>query len=141
MNWNLDGPAAPFLGEEADFDPALAPPPPPPGLFFGLEVGVAFCPVHGYGPCPVRDGAFFCPIHGYMSCPPVAVTPPPEPEVVDAPEGYLNLPSPTPKQRGPRALYAAGVRSGSRSGTAAPDRGIRCSHHCGAQGLRLRRQG
>jgi hypothetical protein len=32
MDWLLGGPAAPFLGEEDDFD-AVAPP--PPGIFFG----------------------------------------------------------------------------------------------------------
>ncbi|KAE8776225.1 hypothetical protein D1007_51166 [Hordeum vulgare] len=108
VNWPLGGPAASFLGEEANFDPALAPPPPRPGLFFGLDVRVAFCPVHGYGPCPAHDDAFFCPIHGYMTCPLVPVTPPSEPEVVDASEGYLNLHSPTPSNEDPEHFMPPG---------------------------------
>jgi hypothetical protein len=54
MDWLLGGPAAPFLGEEDDFDAALAPP--PPGIFFdsGMDAGVVFCRAHGYGPCPAR---------------------------------------------------------------------------------------
>ncbi|XP_010229926.1 forkhead box protein I3-like [Brachypodium distachyon] len=45
MEWLLSGPALPMLGEEEDFLVALAPPPPP-----------LYCPIHGHGPCPTRDG-------------------------------------------------------------------------------------
>ncbi|XP_010239458.1 actin cytoskeleton-regulatory complex protein PAN1-like [Brachypodium distachyon] len=45
MGWILTGPAPPMIGEDDDFAAALAPPPLP-----------LFCPVHGYGPCPARDG-------------------------------------------------------------------------------------
>jgi hypothetical protein len=48
MDWLLGGPAAPFLGEEDDFDAALVPP--PQGIFLdnGMDAsGVAFCPEHG----------------------------------------------------------------------------------------------
>ena len=93
MDWAPAEAAAPFLGEEEFFDAAQAPP--PPGVFFGngMDAGVAFCPVHGYGPCPARD---FCPVHGYGSCPPPPATPPPEPEVIDEPLAYPDLPTPTP---------------------------------------------
>ncbi|XP_010239178.1 pollen-specific leucine-rich repeat extensin-like protein 3 [Brachypodium distachyon] len=45
MDWILTGPAPPMLGEEDDFEAAVAPPPPP-----------LYCPIHGFGPCPTRDG-------------------------------------------------------------------------------------
>ncbi|XBH73829.1 hypothetical protein VPH35_100883 [Triticum aestivum] len=93
MDWAPAEAAAPFLGEEEFFDAAQAPP--PPGIFFGngMDAGVAFCPVHGYGPCPARD---FCPVHGYGPCPPPPATPPPEPEVIDEPLAYPDLPTLTP---------------------------------------------
>ncbi|KAF7001703.1 hypothetical protein CFC21_017314 [Triticum aestivum] len=92
MDWAPAEAAAPFLGEEF-FDAAQAPP--PPGVLFGngMDAGVAFCPVHGYGPCPARD---FCPVHGYGPCPSPPATPPPEPEVIDEPLAYPDLPTPTP---------------------------------------------
>lgn len=93
MDWAPAKAAASFLGKEEFFDAAQAPP--PPGVFFGngMDAGVAFCPVHGYGPCPARD---FCPVHGYGSCPPPPATPPPEPEVIDEPLAYPDLPTSTP---------------------------------------------
>ncbi|XBI09794.1 hypothetical protein VPH35_137267 [Triticum aestivum] len=93
MDWAPADAAALFLGEEDFFDAAQAPP--PPGIFSGngMDVGVAFCLVHGYAPCPARD---FCPVHGYGPCPPPPATPPPEPEVIDEPLAYPDLPMPTP---------------------------------------------
>ena len=93
MDWAPAEAAAPFLGEEEFFDAAQAPP--PPGIFFGngMDAGMAFCLVHGFVPCPARD---FCPVHGYGSCPPPPATPPPEPEVIDEPLAYPDLPTPTP---------------------------------------------
>nr|XP_020149280.2 extensin-like [Aegilops tauschii subsp. strangulata] len=93
IDWAPADAATPFLGEDDFFDATQAPP--PPGIFFGndMDAGVAFCPVHGYGPCPARD---FCPVHGYGPCPPPTATPPPEPEVIDEPLAYLDLPTPTP---------------------------------------------
>ncbi|XP_010230293.1 vegetative cell wall protein gp1-like [Brachypodium distachyon] len=60
MTWILSGPAAPMLGEEDDIEAALAPPPPP-----------LYCPVHGFGPCPARDG----------TAPPLPSPTPPAPAV------------------------------------------------------------
>uniref|UniRef100_A0ACD5TXM7 Uncharacterized protein n=1 Tax=Avena sativa TaxID=4498 RepID=A0ACD5TXM7_AVESA len=86
MDWLLGGPAAPFLGEEDDFDAALAPP--PPGIFFNDSMdGVAFCPAHGYGPCPARDGVLL---------PPAPATPPPEQHAIDALHTYPDLEWPPP---------------------------------------------
>lgn len=100
MDWLLGGPAAPFLGEEDDFEAALLPP--PPGIFFdnGLDAAVAFCPAHGYGPCPAR--------HGYDPCPPPPATPPPEPEVVDAPYAYPDLPTPTSSDEDAELFFPPG---------------------------------
>lgn len=41
----MSEPAPPMLGNEDNFVLALAPPPPP-----------LYCPSHGHGPCPTRDG-------------------------------------------------------------------------------------
>ncbi|CAM0880333.1 unnamed protein product [Alopecurus aequalis] len=109
MDWLLRGPAAPFLGEEDDFDAALAPP--PPGIFLdnGMDAGVAFCPEHGYGPCPARMGIAFCPMQSYGASPPPPAahwdlpTPTLSSELEEyefppglGPDAYLDLPTPTP---------------------------------------------
>jgi hypothetical protein len=111
MDWLLGGPAAPFLGEEDDFDAALVPPPPGILLDNGMDAGVAFCPEHGYGPCPARRDIAFCPMQGYDASPPplAAIFDPPSPTPsIDLPEydfspgngpepdTYLDLPTPTP---------------------------------------------
>lgn len=110
MDWLLGGPAAPFLGEEDDFDAALVPP--PPGIFLdnGMDAGVAFCPEHGYGPCPARRGIAFCPMQGYGASPPPLATvfdpptPTPSAELEEyeflpglGPDAYMDLPTPTPE--------------------------------------------
>jgi hypothetical protein len=94
MDWLLGGPAAPFLGEEDNFDATLAPP--PPGIFFGngMDAWVAFCPTHGYRPCPARDGVLLCPVHGYGPCPLAPATPPQEQEDVDMLDAYPASPTP-----------------------------------------------
>ncbi|PNT76158.1 hypothetical protein BRADI_1g45113v3 [Brachypodium distachyon] len=76
--WMLSGPAAPMLGEEDDFEAALAPPPPP-----------LYCPAHGSGPCPVRDG----------TAPPLPSPTPPTPVADSMPptvddEPPVNYPAP-----------------------------------------------
>lgn len=63
MEWLMAGPAPPMLGEEDDFVLALAPPPPS-----------LFCPIHGHGPCPTRDGT---------APPPPSPTPPATPPRID----------------------------------------------------------
>ncbi|KAI4983920.1 hypothetical protein ZWY2020_040710 [Hordeum vulgare] len=110
MDWLLGGPAAPFLGKEDDFNSALVPP--PPGIFLdnGInDAGVAFCPEHGYGPCPARRAIAFCPMQGYGASPPqpAAIFNPPSPtpsvELEEdefppglGPDAYMDLPTPTP---------------------------------------------
>ncbi|XP_014757852.1 lysine-rich arabinogalactan protein 19-like [Brachypodium distachyon] len=73
MDWILTGPVPPMLGEDENFAAALAPPPLP-----------LFCPVHGYGPCPARDGTALLllpsptpPAPGTEAAPPVADAEPP----------------------------------------------------------------
>jgi hypothetical protein len=110
MDWLLGRPAAPFLGEEDDFDAALVPP--PLGIFLdnGMDAGVAFCPEHGYGPCPARRGIAFCPMQGYGASPPPLATvfdpptPTPSAELEEyeflpglGPDAYMDLPTPTPE--------------------------------------------
>ena len=80
MDWLLGGSAASFLGEEKDFDT-------------GMDTGVAFCPEHGYGPCPARKG--------YEASPPPLATPTREPEVVDDPDANLDLPTSMPSDEYP----------------------------------------
>ncbi|KAE8779973.1 hypothetical protein D1007_46938 [Hordeum vulgare] len=110
MDWLLGGPAALFLGEEDDFNAALVLP--PRGIFLDNsmdDAGVAFCPEHGYGPCPARRGIAFCPMQGYGASPPqpaaifnpASPTPSAELEEYEFPSGlgpdaYMDLPMPTP---------------------------------------------
>ncbi|KAE8799432.1 hypothetical protein D1007_25200 [Hordeum vulgare] len=110
MDWLLGGPAAPFLGEEDDLNADLVPP--PPGIFLdnGMDdAGVAFCPEHGYGPCPARRGIAFCPMQGYGASPPQSAvifnppSPTPSAELEEyefppglGPDAYMDLPTPTP---------------------------------------------
>ncbi|XP_010230268.1 mucin-7-like [Brachypodium distachyon] len=60
----LSSSASPLLGEEDDFETALAPPPRP-----------LYCPAHGFGPCPARDG----------TAPPLPSPTPPAPAVDSTP--------------------------------------------------------
>ncbi|KQJ82311.1 hypothetical protein BRADI_5g08363v3 [Brachypodium distachyon] len=67
MKWMMAGPAAPMIGEDDDFVLALAQPPLP-----------LYCPIHGHGPCPTRDG---------MASPPPSPTPPatpPRPDLISS---------------------------------------------------------
>lgn len=63
MEWILTGPAPPMLGEEDDFEAALA----PPSLLL-------YCLIHGFGPCPTRDG----------TAPPLPSPTPPVPPAKDS---------------------------------------------------------
>ncbi|XP_010232945.1 cyclin-dependent kinase inhibitor 1C-like [Brachypodium distachyon] len=92
MDWILTGPAPPMIGEDEDFAAALAPPPLP-----------LYCPVHGYGPCPTRDGT--APLlpsptpHALAAeaAPPVADA---GPSATDAPPPAFNLVPPADEDDG-----------------------------------------